>query len=473
MAKNSVLKKILSLFSISLVAQIVSLAVSVVMILYTPRHVGVENYGYWQLYLMLASFVGFFHLGFNDGIYLRQGGKTYEELDRSSIKTQMSIVFAFEYLIGFGMLLYGILSKSDANKSFVWIGVAIYLMLVLPYSLFSYILQACGRVQWYSYSVIFERAVFLIALVVGIRCGLDRFQYLIALDLGSRFLSFAFLLIVCRKIVFAKFAAFRPAMREVFANIGVGIKLMLSNIASSLIIAVGRIMIERAWGIETFGKISLSISLATYLIVFLTALSIVLFPILRTLDRENARKIYHIARTVFMILIAIAMLAYVPMRWVLEKLLPQYADGLQYLAILFPMCLFEARLQLVSVTYLKVYRKENGMLLLNVISLAISAALCSITVFALKSLNWTVIAILVAIAVRSVLFDWYAERVVGVRYTVNGIAEIVLGIVFSATAWYIGGWKSALIYAAVLAGYLCWNIPNVKKVVRNLKELRS
>ena len=44
--------------------------------------IGVEKYGYWQLYLFYTSYVGFFQLGWNDGIYLRYGGEDYNNLDK-------------------------------------------------------------------------------------------------------------------------------------------------------------------------------------------------------------------------------------------------------------------------------------------------------------------------------------------------------------------------------------------------------
>lgn len=474
MMGNIRLKRVLGQFSLSMVAQIISLFVSVMMVLYTPRKISVEGYGYWQLYLMYTSVVGFFHLGFNDGIYLRKGGEMYEELDKGSIKTQLLMVFGFEYLISVGILLYGMFFVQDTNKSFVVIGMAIYMMIVLPYSLYSYLLQACGKVQWYSFSVMAERLVFFCSLLIifeGFR--IDKFQYLIIADLCSRSISLIILLILCRKIWTAKLQSFTIARKEVFTNIYVGVKLMLSNIASTLIITLGRLMIENKWDIATFGKVSLSISLSNFMVTFLTAISIVLFPILRNLDANNSRKVYHISRTVFVTLTACAMIVYVPMKIILVRWLPQYEQGLRYLAILFPMCLFEARLQLVSVTYLKVYRKENMMLLFNLISVAVSAILCAVAVYAIQNVTWAVVAILIAIMVRSILFDLYAEHIMKLHYPINSVAEVILAAAFALSAWFAGNWGAIGIYAAALLVYILLNIGNIKKVFVYLHQIKT
>ncbi len=472
MQKLSV-RNLMKMFSVTMLAQITALFVSVMMVLYTPNKIGTINYGYWQLYLMYASFVGFFHFGFNDGLYLRLGGKSFDELDKSSIKSQMVVVVGFEYIIGAIIFLVALFGIKDADKSFVICAVAINLVLVLPYSLLSYILQACGRVQWYSLALIVERLTFLIVLIICLECGINNYKIMIVIDLASRVISLVMLSIVNRKILFAKLEDLKKTMKEVASNVSIGIKLMISNIASMLIIAVGRLMIEKVWGIETFGKISLSISLANFLITFLTAISMVLYPILRNLNTENSRKIYHITRTLFMLLISTAMLCYVPMKAILDRLLPRYQEGIKYLAILFPMCLFEARMQLVSITYLKVYSKVNAMLVLNIISLAISIVLCSIAVFAFKNLNIAVMAILIAIAIRSILFDIYTEKIIGQHYRLNAIMEILLSIVFSFSAWYIGGWKSMLIYAAILIVYYVLNKNNIKNMIISIKEIRN
>ena len=66
--------------SYSISSNLVSLIISTIVILIIPKIIGVEEYGYWQLYLFYTSYIGFLHFGWNDGIYLRYGGKEYKKL---------------------------------------------------------------------------------------------------------------------------------------------------------------------------------------------------------------------------------------------------------------------------------------------------------------------------------------------------------------------------------------------------------
>lgn len=65
-------------------AQGVSFACSVVMTLLVPKILGIEEFGYWQLFVFYTSYVSFFQLGLNDGIYLQHGGEGRDE-DRKSV----------------------------------------------------------------------------------------------------------------------------------------------------------------------------------------------------------------------------------------------------------------------------------------------------------------------------------------------------------------------------------------------------
>jgi len=74
--------------SYALISNIVSLFVSVMVILILPKAVGVEDYGYFQLYLFYSTYVGFLHFGWIDGIYLKTGGEKYKNLDKKVLFSQ-------------------------------------------------------------------------------------------------------------------------------------------------------------------------------------------------------------------------------------------------------------------------------------------------------------------------------------------------------------------------------------------------
>ncbi|MCL0084345.1 hypothetical protein M1N82_02245, partial [Dehalococcoidia bacterium] len=86
-----------------------------------PRYLSVEDFGYLQLFMLYATYVGILHLGFIDGILVRWAGK-----DLAQVGSEIRIAFRFLLLeqliviIPLGLLLYILLQPP-----FQWIGLMI------------------------------------------------------------------------------------------------------------------------------------------------------------------------------------------------------------------------------------------------------------------------------------------------------------------------------------------------------------
>ena len=73
-------------------AQLISILINLIMYLLVPKVVGTTNYAYWQLFIFYTNYAGFFHLGLVDGIYLRLGGKKYDELNFNVLGSQLKMM---------------------------------------------------------------------------------------------------------------------------------------------------------------------------------------------------------------------------------------------------------------------------------------------------------------------------------------------------------------------------------------------
>ena len=79
MKKNKFIKNL----SFAIFAQIISLLSSFCVQFFAPKVLSVEEYAYWQLFLFYVSYINISRIGIIDGIYLKLGGKSREELDCS------------------------------------------------------------------------------------------------------------------------------------------------------------------------------------------------------------------------------------------------------------------------------------------------------------------------------------------------------------------------------------------------------
>jgi O-antigen/teichoic acid export membrane protein len=99
--KNSFLRNV----SHSILAQIVSLVTGFTISLIVPKFISEIDYSYWQTYLLFATYIGIFHFGIFDGMYLRYGQYDNNELDKNTYIIQLNFLFFNNFVIGIILIL--------------------------------------------------------------------------------------------------------------------------------------------------------------------------------------------------------------------------------------------------------------------------------------------------------------------------------------------------------------------------------
>jgi len=349
-------------FSYILASNLVSLVVSALVVVIVPKLIGVAEYGFWQLYLFYSSYVGFLHFGWNDGIYLRYGGKDYQDLDKKLFFSQFYMLVFLELIIAFVITIISIVILHDENRMFILQMTALCLLATNVRFMLLYILQCTNRIKEYAQITILDKIIYCCLIIVLLLIGVREYKLMVAADLVGRFISLLYAMHCCRDMVFNRISAFYFSIKETIENISVGIKLMFANIASMFIIGIVRFGIERCWSIATFGKVSLTLNVSSIIMLFINAVGTIMFPILRRTDEKKLPSIYLTMRDFLMVILLGALLIYYPFQAALSTWLPQYADSLIFMALLFPMCIYEGKMALLINTYLNTLRKERVML---------------------------------------------------------------------------------------------------------------
>lgn len=388
--KNNFLKNV----SYSFLANIVSMLISVLMILFLPKLMDVRNYSVWQLYIFYTSYLGFFHFGWLDGIYLRYGGYDFEKLNKIKFSNQLYAIFLFELIISIIFIGYIYYNFVDILQRNVLIFAFLLLTPIILYTFSSFILQITNKIKEYSKLILFERICFVSLIVVYFLLGYRNYLGLFYIDLVSKLSAMMYGLYLIREILVFTIGRFVDILNEIFENISVGSQLLFANIASMLILGIIRFGISEQWDIETFGKVSLALSIANFLMVFINAVSIVLFPFLKRTDEKELKNIFVKIDNILTILLLGGLLVYYPLKIILAWWLPQYNESLHYVAILFPLCFFESKVVLLFNTYLKALRKELLLLKINISTVVFSIILTFIFVFSLHNIELTVLSIL-------------------------------------------------------------------------------
>lgn len=457
--------------SYTISSNLISLFVSTLVILIIPKLIGVEEYGYWQLYLFYSSYVGFLHFGWNDGIYLRYGGDEYDSLDKKLLFSQFIMLFCFQLFVGVLMWILGSMVTSDTNRYFIIRMVGVALIIVNTRYMLIYILQATNKIKQFAKITISDRVIYIIIITLLLIMGVRDYRLMIVADLLGKFISLVYAVIFCKDIVIQNLSEFKLDFNETILNISTGIKLMFANIASVLIIGIVRFGIERTWDVATFGKISLTLSISNMTMIFINAIGIIMFPILRRTNQDKLPNIYTIMRDFLMVILLGLLLIYYPVKFFISAWLPQYAESLRYMALVFPIFIYEGKMALLINTYLKTLRKEKLMLKVNLLSMVLSLILTFISTSLLRNLDFAIFSIVLLLSFRSLLAERHLAKELKIAVNKDIILELLLTLSFILSGWFINSWVTTLIYGVVYVSYLFIKRKDIVGTIHNIKSL--
>lgn len=391
-------------------AESLQLLQSVLMSLIIPKILGVEQFGFWQLFIFYTSYGGFFHLGLLDGIYLKIGGKYREELDFSLLAKKLKILIFWVCLLMTPLAIWGSLN-NDRNRAVAIIASAGYIIFFNIFAYHTYILQCVNNIKAYSIGRFIDMSSFIIGLLILLFEGIDFFIPYVVVYCFAKVLCLFYYAIQLKELWVHLFDRVRKSdLMDVLSDIRVGINLMISNIASMLVLGLGRWMVDNEWGIESFGKISFSLIFVHFFLMFIQQASMVLFPDLRRRDPSQVNSIYQKMTKAIMFIIPVILVMYMPFSLIIKYWLPAYTDSIFFLVFLLPLCCFETKMALVYNTMFKVVRLEKKLLLCNVLSVCASACFLCLAIYIFKTLSAVVIAMFFAVFFRCVLAEFLLEN---------------------------------------------------------------
>lgn len=468
---NKTITTIIKDFSYTLGSNTVTLIISTLVVLIIPKVIGIEDYGYWQLYLFYISYVGFLHFGWTDGIYLRYGGERYENLDKKRFFSQYVMLSTLQLLIAIIIVILISLFGDNPDKNFIFKMIAISMFLMNIRAFFIYVLQATARIKEYSVVTIIGRILYAILIFNAVLMRFYNYKLMILADVIGTLFSTLVSMYYCKEIVMQKPSVFVLDIIETKNNIFVGMKLMFASIASQLIIGIVRFAVEHSWNVATFGKVSLTLSISNMMMIFINALGIVMFPILRRTDQIRFSKIYEVLCDFILIILFGFLVFYFPLRFILSAWLPKYADSLKYMALLFPMIIFEGKLSLLINTYLKTIRQEKVMLRVNLITVIFSVILTIITTIFLRNLDLTILSIVLLLGFRCTITELKLAKLLNVRVIKNIVFEWLMSAIFIILGWFFYSMYAAVIYLIFYMGYLFIKRKDIVKSLNGMKTM--
>lgn len=466
-------KKVLKDIALAFLSQGISTLSSIVLSLVLPKLLGVREYGYWQLLIFYMGYAGFMHFGLNDGLYLEKGGQTRGKIDKKSVNSQFMVALLFQGIIAAGVFITALIGPFEEERAFVLAIFSVTFLLANASTLLGFVFQAMNETPLFSLSCVVETlslfAIFVALMIAGVNVVEP---YLVAY-LISKVSRLAYCVFHARDFIRAGLYSPKESVALSMHSINIGIKLMISNIMSQLILGCVRFFIDANWGIEVFSIVSFSISIASLFLTFLSQVSMVFFPNLKQTSEDNLKKVFLVMRDGLDVTLPAIYVLFGPIVAILTVWLPQYTKSLELFSILFPICVFDGKMDIVGTTFFKVLRKESSLLKINMAALIASILITAMGTYAFHSVEFTLAGVMLILGARSTYSELKISKILNAEVNFLGFATLPLSLTFVIIAQVTEPITASLIFCFIYLAYLAINKNNLRSILRTANVLRN
>lgn len=398
-------KKIASNVFMVAASNILTIAAGIVTGFLLPMLMGVEDYGYYKIFTLYISYVGLFHFGFIDGIYLFYAGKNYDNLDKDKFKSFTKFLMFFQSVI-FVIITCIALCFVKSQYGFIFLFVGISLLINNLISYYQFISQITFRFKELAarntLKAILTIASVLILLLLNElgTLNLITYQIYVYIFTSINLLLLLWYFVTYREITFGKCAA-KITKKEILNLFKLGFPLLLANLVGTLILNIDRQFVSILFDTKTYAIYAFAYNMLGLVTTAIGAISTVLYPSLKTKTEEELKVSYNRLNGFMLVLVSFALIGYYPLVLIVNWLLKDYIPSLQYFLIIFPGLIFNTAVTIVMSNYYKSLGKVNQFFIISVITLALSVVANFIAYFIFKN------PLAISVASVIVMIIWY------------------------------------------------------------------
>ncbi len=319
-------------------SNIMALVTAVIIGLALPRFTSYETYAGYREYTLFIGFSGLLHFGFVNGVALRYGNLSLNELPSETFRVY-SRSFALAELI-LAAILTAVLSLASGGRITPLFFVAVNIFFENLRVYFSTITIFTGR---------FRTDAVLQFLYRGIQ--LPGFL-LILWQRPDGWLGFLLFTTVLNAAILIAYAVCNSALivpaagsildhsRDMTETIRRGIPVLLGEQLSLLILGADSIFARLFFDVKQFSVYSFAVYIVVTAYTVINAANTVIFPYLKRLEEKDMAKRYRDLKSISLILSLIMSVAFLFCPVAIRRLMPGYEDSIPFLCILWVTLFF-------------------------------------------------------------------------------------------------------------------------------------
>lgn len=310
-------------------ANIFSLGSSFILGFILPIYISTYDYGKYKEFTLYLTFIYIFNIGFNDGIYIKYGGKSKEELDTVTLNAELKFIKIFQVVVFLLVFIYALLQQDTL---LIYFSVATFLMNLIQFH--KNFLQAIGDFKLYSklnmYNTVFNVVLMLIAifLIPQNDYPVYVFAHVFALFLAYLFYEFYYY----KEFKEKDKTRAKITSSEIYNLFKIGIIILLSNMIVTFIANIGSWFVNFSFSTEEFAQYSFSTSLLNILLLVVNAISLVFYNLIA--KEENEKMLINLKK-ILLLIGAIGGLGYFVFSFIITNFISKYIPALGILSVTF------------------------------------------------------------------------------------------------------------------------------------------
>lgn len=419
-----------------MLANVVGLVIGILTNFLLPKYLSVDSYALVKTYTLYITYAGFFSLGYNDGMYLKYGGKDIKDIDKRDLANNYLNYSVLIFIMLVFVLIAGFCISDGVVIAFAF-GMFSYNILGYLKSLY----QATGEFRAYGRALNIEKVtIFIVTMLLIFVFHEGDSNYYIWIQVIIGILVATILTIKLeRKLHFLKKG--KIAINEFWDNISSGFILMLGNFSSSIFTGLDRWFVKVLLTSTHFAMYSFAVSMENIINVFTTPITISMYNYF--CKRPSQEQIKRVKRYVLIWGIVIISAAF-PAKFILEVFLQNYQSANSIIFLLFAAQIFNVVIKGIYVNIYKAEKKQNKYLKQMIIMICIGFVLNTVFYYIFRNM----ISIAAATLITSII--WLLTCELEKNNTIKYGTKEILAILLILAVYLITGYRFEAIAGCII-----------------------
>lgn len=256
-----------------LMSNILTLMFSLLTNFLLPQYLSIASYSEIKTFQLYITYIGVMHFGYEDGMYLKYGGKTIDEINGDDLQTNLYTLRLFQIVVTAVMAVIAILFKDTVFFAFA--------LAILPVNLVAYfklLFQAIGEFGKYGRIMNITAIItFTINLIVLFVIRTDNYRIFLLGYVTWDLILWILLEIYLKNKLPGQNTKRHFSFDELKKNISTGIPLTLGNFSSVMLTSIDRWFVKGLMKTLDFAQYSFAVSTESFINVALTPITVTLY----------------------------------------------------------------------------------------------------------------------------------------------------------------------------------------------------